>query len=155
MAVGSLRVLVRLSATNFLTREQMRSILDSLGPAINQQIFTSLDEVPITYNLPPSVDIPINSAGVQELTLVVTPNGYSPEHFAVQKGVPVVLTFRQTGQVGCGDELIFQWGQGQSATLELASLTDIQTLEFTPAETGDFSFNCPHLIYRGVMTVRN
>jgi hypothetical protein len=27
------------------------------------------------------------------------------------------------------------------------------TLEFTPAQAGDFCFNCPHLIYRGVMTV--
>ena len=85
---------------------------------------------------------------------MVTPNGYSPEHFSVQKGIPVKLTFRQIGQVGCGNEMIFQWDDGKSATLTLASSSDIQTLEFTPGEAGDFRFNCPHLIYRGVMTVQ-
>ena len=153
--VGSLRVRAKVTSPNILTIEEARSILDTLGPATNLQIFSSLKEVPVTYAMPPAVDIPINADGVQELILVVTPDGYSPQHFAVEKGVPVILTFRQIGQVGCGDELIFQWGQEKSATIVLASPGDSQTLEFTPAETGEFRFNCPHLIYRGVMTVRD
>ena len=155
MSVGSLRVLAKVSQPNIVTNEEARSIVDTLGPAVNRQIFSSLKEVPVTYSVSPAIDVPINTDGVQELTLVVTPNGYSPEHFAVQKGIPVKLTFRQVGQVGCGNQLIFHWQDGKNATLTLASSSDIQTLEFTPGETGDFRFNCPHLIYRGVMTVRD
>lgn len=152
--VGSLRVVAKVSSPDILSYEEARSILDTLGPAVNRQIFTSLKDVPVTYSVPSAVEIPINEDGVQELTLVVTPNGYSPEHFAVQKGVPVSLIFRQLGQVGCGNELIFQWGDGKSATLYLASPGDSQMLEFTPEEVGEFRFNCPHFIYRGVMTVQ-
>jgi plastocyanin domain-containing protein len=110
--------------------------------------------VPVTHFLPPAVHVPINAAGIQELTLVVTPQGYSPAHLAVKVGVPVRLIFRQLGVVGCGNELLFQWGTGQSAELKLASPGDSQVLEFTPAQIGDFRFNCPHLIYVGGMTVQ-
>jgi hypothetical protein len=152
--VGALRLVAKVSTPNILSGEQARFILDTLGPAINRQIYTSLKEVPITYPVPEAVDIPINSEGVQEVTLVVTPKEYSPTHFAVPKDVPVKLIFRQIGEVGCGDQLIFQWGKNKSTTLYLASQNDIQTFEFTPGEIGDFRFNCPHLYYRGVMTVK-
>ena len=154
-SIGSLRVMAKVSKPNIVTSEEARTILDTLGPAMNRQIYSSLNQVPVTFSVPPAVDISVNAVGVQELTLVVTPNGYSPVHFAVQKGIPVKLIFRQLGQVGCGDQLIIQWGNGKSATLSLTSSSDIQTLEFTPNESGDFRFNCPHLIYRGVMTVKD
>jgi plastocyanin domain-containing protein len=83
----------------------------------------------------------------------VLPEGYNPAHFSVKKGLPVRLIFRQLGQVGCGDELIFTWAKGKSTDLKLASATDKQVLEFTPQETGDFQFNCPHHLYIGAMTV--
>lgn len=153
--VGALRVMAKVSSPVMLTSAEARAILDTLGPAVNSQIYSSLKQVPVAYSVSPAVEVPVNAGGKQVLTLVVTPNGYSPEHFSVQKGVPVVLTFRQTGLVGCGNELILQWGEDQTATLELASISDVQTLEFLPDESGDFTFNCPHLIYRGVMTVRD
>ena len=80
-----------------------------LGPASNQQVFTFVVDQPTIKDVPPAppVEIPVNAQGVQELTLVVTPGGYTPLRFAVKKGIPVKLTFRQLGQVGCGNELIF------------------------------------------------
>jgi plastocyanin domain-containing protein len=84
---------------------------------------------------------------------VVTPQGYSPVHFSIKKDVPVRLIFRQLGEVGCGNELMIEWGRGKDATLILTSPSDKQVLEFTPGQAGEFRFNCPHLIYRGVMTV--
>ena len=154
MQVGDLRVAFKLSANNIITYEQLRFVLDTLGPAANQQIFSKIADVPVTFNLPPAVDIAINSEGVQDVTLVVTPDGYNPAHFAVKKGVPVRLVFRQFGQVGCGNELIFQWDKSKIVTLTLASQADKKMVEFTPEQTGDFRFSCPHLIYRGVMTVQ-
>jgi hypothetical protein len=137
-----------------VTAQQMQFILNTMGPAANRQIFTSMIDVPLAASLPEAVDIPINENGVQEVTLVVTPQGYTPAHFAVKKGVPVRVVFRQVGEVGCGDELVFQWGQGKSADLRLDSADDAQTLEFTPGDAGTFAFHCPHYIYNGAMTVR-
>jgi hypothetical protein len=153
--VGSVRVKVEFSTPNLLAYDQLQFVLDTLGPAANRQVYSSVEDVPLSFSMPPPVEVPIGSDGVQELTLVVTPEGYSPVHFAVKKDVPVRLIFRQLGQVGCGNELIFQWGARESATLILASPSEKQILEFTPGKSGEFRFNCPHLIYRGVMTVRD
>jgi hypothetical protein len=159
ISIGTLRVAIKLSAMNLITYEQLSLVLDTLGPATNQQVFTKITEMPVTYNMPPAVAVPINAEGVQEVTLVVTPDGYDPAHFAVKKGVPVRLIFRQLGQVGCGNELIFQYGgehrEGEEERFELilATPADKKVMEFTPKEAGDFRYNCPHLIYRGVMTV--
>jgi hypothetical protein len=125
-----------------------------LGPAANQQVYSTMKEAPASCPAPPAVDIPLNAEGTQEVTLVISPNGYTPAHFAVTKGVPVRLSFRQPGEVGCGSELLFQWGPGMNSQLTLADPGDKQVLEFTPTQAGDFPYHCPHLIYRGLMTVR-
>jgi hypothetical protein len=151
--IGQVRIKAILSVPNVLTYEQMQLILQTLGPAANRLAYAKMAEVPVSYSFPPAVDTPLNAQGIQELTLVVSPQGYTPVHFAVKKGVPVRLVFRQLGEVGCGNELLFEWGKGQAAKLLLASPTDQQVLEFTPEQSGEFRFNCPHLIYRGVMTV--
>jgi len=154
VAVDNLRVQVQLSDPYLIGMQELQLILNTLGPAANQQMFSSPEDVPLSYSLPPAVEIPVNENGVQEFTLVVTPQGYSPVHFSLQKGVPARLTFRQLGQVGCGNELIFPWGSRQSAELILAAPADAQILEFTPVESGEFGFHCPHFIYQGVMVVQ-
>jgi hypothetical protein len=151
--VGAVRVKVEFSTPNLLPYDQLQFVLDTLGPAANRQTYSSVEDVPLSFSVPPPVEVPIGSDGVQELTLVVTPQGYSPVHFSVKKDVPVKLIFRQLGEVGCGNELIIEWGRGRDATLVLSSPSDKQILEFVPGQFGEFRFNCPHLIYRGVMTV--
>jgi hypothetical protein len=151
--VGHVRVRVELSSPNLLSSQQVQYVLDTLGPALNHQVYTQMEDVPLSYSLPPAEEVPVNAEGVQEVTLVVTPEGYSPVHFSVKKGIPVRLVFRQLGQVGCGNELIFQWEKEKYATLTLASPADKQVLDFIPEEAGEYRFNCPHAIYRGAMTV--
>ena len=63
------------------------------------------------------------------------------------------MTFRQLGQVGCGNVLLFQTDSQRAVSLTLASESDTQTLSFTPEQPGDYVFQCPHDIYRGTMTV--
>ncbi len=151
--VGSVQVRVEFSSPNLVYYDQMQLMLDTLGPAANRQVYSAIKDVPLSFSAPPPVEIPVGPDGVQEVTLVVTPEGYSPVHFAVKKDLPVRLIFRQLGQVGCGNELIIQLETRRSAKLILASEADKKVLEFTPAEAGEFPFNCPHLIYRGLMTV--
>lgn len=155
IGVGSVRVRVQFSVANLLSSAQLQLVLETLGPAVNSQVYSSVKDVPVTYSVPEAEEIPVNAEGVQELTLVVTPEGYTPVHFSVKKGIPVRLIFRQLGQVGCGNELIFQWGDKISTTLKLATSSDKKVFEFTPEQVGEFRFNCPHLIYHGVMTVRD
>ncbi|RPI30683.1 MAG: hypothetical protein EHM70_13275 [Chloroflexota bacterium] len=153
VTVGKLQVLLEFSVANLLTYEQLQFVIDTLGPAANQQVYSSVEEVPLTYSFPPAVEVPVNEEGVQELTLVVTPDGYSPVHFAVKKDIPVRVIFKQLGQVGCGNELYLDWGEGESAYLYLASPSDKQVVEFTPSQPGEYIFHCPHYIYRGAMTI--
>jgi hypothetical protein len=153
LSVGSVQIKVEFSTPNLIFYDEMQFMLQTLGPATNQQVYSSIEEVPLSFSVPPPVEIPVGADGVQEVTLVVSAEGYSPVHFAVKKDVPVRLIFRQLGQVGCGNELILQLETRKSAKLILASEADKKVLEFTPDEAGEFRFNCPHLIYRGVMTV--
>jgi plastocyanin domain-containing protein len=146
-------VRVEVSAAGLITPADLQAVADTLGPAAGQQAYAYLPRVPLAAAAPPAETVPVGPDGVQALTLVVTPDGYSPAHFAVQRGVPVRLTFRQLGAVGCGNELWLGWGQGQSARLVLDTPGETETLEFTPGEAGAFAFACPHQIYRGLMTV--
>ena len=152
--VGPLRTMAETSDPQILSRAYLQTILSTLAPASGLLIYSSLKEVPSTYTMPPAVQVPVNSQGVQEVVLVVSSSGYTPVHFAVKRDIPVRLVFRQLGYVGCGNELFIQWGSRQQGHLLLASPTDKQVLEFTPHELGDFPFNCPHRIYEGVMTVQ-
>jgi hypothetical protein len=154
IAVGALHILVKTAVPGLVTAQQMQSVLHTLGPAANRQIYTSMKAIPAAVSLPAAVEIPIDARGVQAVTLVVTPQGYQPAHFAVRRGIPVKVTFRQLGGVGCGDELIFSWGIGKRADLKLASADDSQAVEFVPDQVGDFPFHCPHLIFNGAMSVR-
>ena len=154
--VGPLRTSLYSPSVKVISREQLLEMANTLGPASNQQVFSFSVEKPVVKEVapPPPVEIKINDQGVQELTLVVTPGGYSPLRFAVRKGIPVKLTFRQLGEVGCGNELIFPANPNSPSELKLASESDKQVLEFTPQQIGEFQFFCSHRMYRGVMTVR-
>jgi hypothetical protein len=153
--IGPLRVSIYSSNPTVLPSEQILAIADNMGPASNRQVFSFLLETPKVAEMPPPppVEIPINEQGIQEVDLIVTPGGYSPLRFAVKVGVPVRLTFRQLGEVGCGNELIFPVGPENTAALYLESESDKKVFDFTPGTVGEFMFYCSHQMYRGIMTV--
>jgi hypothetical protein len=150
---GPVRIMGETSDGAILSSEHVKVILNTLAPASGLLTYTTLDEVPLTAGMPPPEEIPVNASGVQEVVLVISPNGYTPIHFSVQKGIPVRLVFRQLGEVGCGNELYVQWGENETGFLSLLNVGDSAVLEFTPQEAGDFLFHCSHDIYQGVMTV--
>jgi hypothetical protein len=153
--IGPLRTSIYTHNTDVLSREQILAIAESLGPASNRQVFTFMVDPPTIAALPPAppVEVPTNVEGIQEITLVVTPGGYTPLRFAVKKDVPVRLIFRKLGEVGCGNELIFPADPDNPSSLALDDEHEKQVLEFTPRRTGQFQFHCAHLMYRGVLTV--
>jgi hypothetical protein len=154
--VGPLRASIFTTRQDVVPREELLAIAETMGPASNRQVFDFIVDPPEVRAVepPPPLEIPINAEGVQEVDLIVTPGGYSPLRFAVKRGVPVRLTFRQLGRVGCGNELNFPTGPEQYAALKLSSESDRQVLEYTPQEAGVFQFYCAHLMYKGLVTVR-
>lgn len=153
--IGPTRVSVFSSNLDTISRDQLVQVADTMGPASGRVVFTFIPEPPVVKDMPPPppVEIKTNAQGVQEFTLVVTPGGYSPLRFAVKKGVPVKMTFRQLGPVGCGNQLTFPADPPNPVSLELKSESDSQVLEFTPQQVGQFQFHCAHFMYRGIMTV--
>jgi hypothetical protein len=153
--VGPLRISIYSRFLKAIRNEDILMIANTMGPASDQQVFSFVVTTPEIRQAapPPAVEIQANASGIQELTLVVTPGGYSPLRFSVKKGVPVRLIFRQLGEVGCGNELIFPADPANPASLTLQTPGDQAVLDFTPQQTGDFQFYCSHQMYRGVMTV--
>ncbi|RPI20451.1 MAG: hypothetical protein EHM70_26485 [Chloroflexota bacterium] len=153
--VGPLRVSIYSPDPYTVTPEQLLEMAETIGPASNQQVFSFVVDLPDVHEVEPAppFEVPVNAEGVQELTLVVTPGGYTPVRFSVKQGVPVRLIFRQLGQVGCGNVLIFPIDSQNSTALTLETPEDKEVLDFTPTQTGEFQFTCSHQMYRGVMVV--
>ena len=154
--IGPLRASIYTRDQTVVPVENLLAIADNMGPASNRVVFSFVVDPPEVREVPPPppVEAAINAEGMQEVDLIVTPGGYSPLRFSVKQGVPVRLTFRQLGEVGCGNELILPTADGQTASLRLGSPTDKQVLDFTPQQPGQYQFFCSHTMYRGVMTVR-
>ncbi len=155
--IGPLRVSLFTANPDVVPREQLLAMAERLGPASSKQVFYYSVETPKITAVPPPppVEAKMDEKGVQEITLVITPGGYSPMRFAFKKDVPARVVFRQLGQVGCGDDLLFQTGSGSSTALKLASEKDRKVIDFTPTAAGEYQFMCGHMMFRGVMTVRN
>jgi hypothetical protein len=155
--VGPLRVSLFTSDRDLVSREQLVLAAETLGLASNMQAYSFVTELPAIKDIapPPPFIVKINEQGIQELNLVITPGGYSPMRFAVQKDTPVKIIFRAMGEVGCGNTMIFPADPQNPSALTLKSKEDFQVLEFTPTIPGEFQFECTNNCYRGVMTVRD
>ncbi len=154
--IGPLRASIFTTFQQMVSKEELLVVAETMGPASNSQAFSFVLDPPELRAVepPPPVEIPVNDQGIQEVDLIVTPGGYDPLRFSVKVGVPVRLTFRQMGRVGCGNELNFPTGPNNTLSLKLDSPSDKKVVEFTPQSAGVFQFFCAHLMYRGVMTVR-
>lgn len=154
--IGPLRASIYTTDQKLIPREQLLAIAENMGPASNRQVFDFILEPPELRQVapPPPLEIPINEDGIQEVDLIVTPGGYSPLRFSVKKDIPVRIVFRQLGRVGCGNELNLPYGEGLSASLHIKDPTEKVVYEFMPKEAGEFQFFCAHLMYKGIMTVR-
>ncbi len=153
--VGPTRVSIYSTNLTAITREQLLEAANTMGPASGRVVFSFIPDAPVIKDVPPPppVDAKMNADGVQELTLVITPGGYSPIRFAVKRGIPFKLTFRQLGPVGCGNQLTLPTDSANSLSLELHGDGDTEITEFTPQVAGVFQFHCAHNMFRGLMTV--
>ncbi|HVH69179.1 MAG TPA: cupredoxin domain-containing protein [Gemmatimonadales bacterium] len=86
--------------------------------------------------------------GVQEVRVVVK-GGYTPDTIVVRAGQPVRLQFYRDETADCSEQVVFE-DFGIDATLPAFQTT---TLEFTPAEPGEFRFRCGMNMLKGLLVV--
>lgn len=90
--------------------------------------------------------------GVQEARITVRNDGYEPNRIELQQGVPTRLVFVQESTSPCAAEV-----QIPAFDIEKTPLSrDEETVvEFTPDESGDFSFVCGMEMLSGTLLVRS
>ncbi|MFH1065471.1 MAG: sulfite exporter TauE/SafE family protein [Nanoarchaeota archaeon] len=75
--------------------------------------------------------------GYQEINMEVNRNGFVPNKFVLQKGVPVKWIIDGTELNGCNNAI-----QVPSLGLEFDVKQGLQTIEFTPITTGNIAWSC-------------
>lgn len=83
-----------------------------------------------------TIGLPVVEKGIQVITVTVSPSGYSPAAFVLEKGSKAIVRFKAEGLSSCNNPVVFPEYNG---SLDLAR----GQLE-TPAipVTGDFTFSC-------------
>jgi hypothetical protein len=154
--VGPLRVSISTNAVTKVKSEDLVRAANTLGLASDLQVFHFVNEPLVIREARPAppFQVQVNEKGIQELNLTITPGGYSPIRFAVKKDMPVKIVFRQLGQVGCGNVMVFPADPVSPTALTLRSVTDVQSVDFTPTVAGSFQFQCTNNHFRGVMIVQ-
>jgi hypothetical protein len=154
--VGPLRVSLATANRDVVSREQLVMAAETLGLASDLQSYSFVTEFPQIKDMapPPPFKVAVNSQGVQEFNLTITPGGFTPIRFEVQKGIPVKITFRALGEVGCGNTITIPTEGGNYGVLEVTKTKLSDSLTFTPHEAGQFKFFCSSDHYRGIMFVR-
>ena len=89
------------------------------------------------------------SAGnVQEITLSVQGSQYYPNPIIVKKGIPVRLVADISRMPGCSKSIVIP-EFGIQKTVQNGD----NVIEFTPTQSGTFSFSCSMNMYRGAIVV--
>jgi plastocyanin domain-containing protein len=91
----------------------------------------------------------VGKDGVQILTVIVK-GGYSPDRIEVEQGRPVRLNFRREESTACTEQVIF----GDFGISKMLPQGQNVPVEFTPLETGEFTFHCGMNMVRGKLIVR-
>jgi plastocyanin domain-containing protein len=86
--------------------------------------------------------------GVQEIAVTVK-GGYSPDTILVQAGKPVRLQFYRDETADCSERVVFEHF-GIDRRLPAFETT---TIEFTPAEAGEYPFRCGMSMLKGLLVV--
>jgi len=92
-------------------------------------------------------NVAINN-GIQEVNMDVDASGYSPNSFVLKKGIPVKWNVNVKQLTGCNSELVSNEYKIDARLKQGANI-----FEFTPDNTGTFSFSCGMGMLRGSFIV--
>jgi plastocyanin len=89
----------------------------------------------------PGTIVPIDSDGVQRLTMVLDSYSYSPDHIIVQAGRPVELLLTSVTTFTPHNFILKDEAAGLSLDGDVGAGKKL-TLKFTPTQKGTFAFYC-------------
>ncbi|WP_447599004.1 cupredoxin domain-containing protein [Nitrospira sp. Nam80] len=107
-------------------------------------IATSLPSIAGAAGEPGSEHIavaPIDSDGVQRLTMVLDSYSYDPNHVVVQAGRPVELILNSVTTITPHNFVLKDGASGLSIDRDVGAGKQV-VLQFTPMQKGTFSFYC-------------
>lgn len=141
----------------YLGISSMNGALVAGGSPITLQALA--EKSPIQINLNPDGTQPNNASevspevsvvnGVQNVDLLITSRGYSPNNITVRSGTPLKLNLKSSGAYSCASAFRIP-SLGISKNLQ-PNGTD--TIQFTPQTTGKIAFTCSMGMYSGVINV--
>lgn len=87
--------------------------------------------------------------GVQEVTINISDDGYTPDEIRIKKGVPVNVTLKTSNTLGCARAFVVPSLNIQKTLPK----TGQDTFSFTPEKTGTIRFSCSMGMYNGKFIV--
>lgn len=110
----------------------------------------TLQSVAKSFSVVTSGQIQNNTvATTQNIEIVVSSGGYSPNYFKVRKGTPVTIKLTSKDAYSCASAFRIP-SLGISKNLQA---NETQTLSFTPTQLGQIAFTCSMGMYNGVIEV--
>lgn len=91
----------------------------------------------------------LSSKNLQQVTIDVKRNGYSPNRIRVKAGVPVQLTLVTNNTYTCASSFVLR---AFNIQMQLGP-TDRKSVVFTPEKKGQYAFTCSMGMYSGVLEV--
>lgn len=133
----------------FMAVISINGVLLVIDSPITIQKITS----PIVYFFSEERFKAINAArvvnGLQQVTITITNDGYTPKKITVKAGIPVQLTLQSNNVYTCALSFVLK----EFGIKTFLKSTDTQTFTFTPQRKGSFTFACSMGMYSGVMEV--
>ncbi|MEJ7600219.1 MAG: cupredoxin domain-containing protein [Kofleriaceae bacterium] len=105
---------------------------------------------PAPSSTPPT---PSARAGSNRLEIVVTENGFEPDHLPVEKGKPTTLAFTRKTDKTCAKEVILQVGDGTKVERALP-LNETVEIAATFPKAGEVQFACGMDMVKGHIVVQ-
>ncbi len=87
--------------------------------------------------------------GVQTIELRATAFGYTPNRIVAKAGTPIRITALADNNAGCSRSLTFK----DFGIRKILNPGVPQTIEFTPAQPGKYTFSCGMAMFRGELVV--
>ena len=90
----------------------------------------------------------VEAGGIQEVKVIVK-GGYSPDVIVVKKDIPVRIDFYRDETAECSDTIVF----GDFNIRKPLPAFKTTSIEFTPEESGEYTFTCGMGMMRGKLIV--
>lgn len=87
--------------------------------------------------------------GIQEVTINISDNGYTPDDIKIKKGIPVKVTLKTNDTLGCARAFVVPSLNIQKNLPK----TGEDSFEFTPEKAGKIAFSCSMGMYSGQFVV--